>query len=436
MSTHPKDDNPDLNRRAGLARLGALWAAVAVAPLAACGSGNDSSPPNIPAPPPGSPPPPPPGGGGGSPPPPPPPPPPPSSGPPKTTVLNSTLASPWGLAFLPDGRMLVTQKGGSMVVVSADGKTVSNPLAGIPIVASSGQGGLLDVMLDPDFTTAGSNWVYFSYSEPGTGGSGTAVNRGRLDLANGQLLDVSLTPIFRQFPKVVGDGHFGSRLAFRADKTLFITLGERQQGSPAQDLTQTLGKVVRINRDGSIPSDNPDMGAGARPGIWSLGHRNPQGAAIHPTTGELWELEHGPQGGDELNIARAGQNYGWPNVSYGCEYGATNAGCEIGGGVHAPTYTEPTSRWPAPGIPTPYSSIAPSGLTFYTGDGFPEWKGNVFLGALVGTALWRVVLNGNVEASREQLFASLGERIRCVRQGPDGWLYLLTDSGKLIRVDR
>ncbi|MBC7993633.1 MAG: PQQ-dependent sugar dehydrogenase, partial [Rhizobacter sp.] len=366
----------------------------------------------------------------------PPPPPPPSSGPARATVLNSTLSSPWGLAFLPDGRMLITQKGGSMVVLSADGATKSNPLAGVPTVVSSGQGGLLDVVIDPDFTTPGSNWVYFAYSEAGTGGSGTAVTRGRLDLANGQLLDVPPTPLFRQLPKVGGDGHFGSRLAFRADKTLFITLGERQQGSPAQSLTSHLGKVVRINRDGSIPSDNPNMGAGASPGIWSYGIRNPQGAAIHPTTGELWELEHGPQGGDELNIARSGQNYGWPNVSYGCNYGATNAGCEIGGGVHAPQYPEPVSRWPAPGTPTPYSSIAPSGLAFYTGSGFPEWQGNVFLGALAGTALWRVVLNGNAEVSRERLFGSLGQRIRAVNQGPDGWLYFITDSGRLYRVDR
>jgi len=340
------------------------------------------------------------------------------------------------MAFLPDGRMLITQKGGSMVVLSADGTIKSNPLAGVPTVASGGQGGLLDVAIDPDFATPGSNWVYFSYSESGTGGSGTAVNRGRLDLANGQLLDVSLTPIFRQLPKVSGDGHFGSRLAFRSDKTLFITLGERQQGSPAQSLVSHLGKIVRINRDGSIPADNPNMGAGAYPGIWSYGIRNPQGAAIHPTTGELWEVEHGPQGGDELNIARSGQNYGWPNVSYGCNYGSNTANCEIGGGVHAPTYTEPVSRWPEPGVPTPNYSIAPSGLTFYTGSGFPEWNGNVFLGALAGTALWRVVLNGNVEVSRERLFASLGQRIRCVKQGPDGWLYFLTDSGRLYRVDR
>ncbi|MBX3618676.1 MAG: PQQ-dependent sugar dehydrogenase [Rhizobacter sp.] len=404
-------------------------------PVVSCGGGDTPPPPNLP---PGTTPVPPPPGSGTTPPPPPPPapPPPPPAGAPVATLLNSTLASPWSLAFLPDGRMLVTQKGGSMVVLSADGRTKSGPLAGVPAVASAGQGGLLDVVLDPDYATPGSNWVYFSYSEPLNGQSGTAVNRGRLDLANLQLLDVSLTPIFRQYPKVTGDGHFGSRLAFRADKTLFITLGERQQGSPAQDLTTTLGKVVRINRDGSIPADNPDMGAGARPGIWSYGHRNPQGAAIHPTTGELWELEHGPQGGDELNIARAGQNYGWPNVSYGCNYGDTTAGCQIGGGTHAPQYTEPVTWWPGPGNTTPYSSIAPSGLTFYTGSGFPEWQGNLFLGALAGTALWRVALNGNTVTAREQLFASLGERIRCVRQGPDGWLYFLTDSGKLYRVER
>jgi glucose/arabinose dehydrogenase len=339
------------------------------------------------------------------------------------------------MVFLPDGRMLITQKGGTMVILSADGSTKSNPVGGVPTVVSAGQGGLLDVALDPDFTTAGSNWIYFSYSEAGTGGSGTAVSRGRLNTATNQLTDV--TRIFQQLPKVSGNGHFGSRFAFRADKTLFITLGERQLGAPAQDLTGHLGKVVRINRDGTVPSGNgTGLPAGTRAETWSYGHRNAQGAAMHPTTGELWVLEHGPQGGDELNIARSGQNYGWPNVSYGCNYGTSTPNCEIGGGVHAPQYMEPVSRWPAPGTPTPNASIAPSGLTFYTGSGFPEWQGNVFLGALADTALWRVVLSGNTEVSRERLFASLGERIRCVRQGPDSWLYLLTDSGKLLRVDR
>jgi len=355
---------------------------------------------------------------------------------PKTTVLNDTLESPWGLAFLPDGRMLVTEKDGTMVLLSADGKTKSKPLAGVPAVVSSGQGGLLDVEIDPDFAAPGSNWVYFAYSEAGPGGASTAVSRGRLDVANNRLTDVPATPIFRQLPKVSGSHHFGARLVFRADKTLFITLGERNKKSPSQDLGSHLGKVVRIHRDGTVPQDNPKLGAGARPEIWSYGHRNVQGAALHPTTGELWALEHGPQGGDELNIARAGLNFGWPNVSYGCNYGSFLSGCELGGGVHAPRYTEPVSRWPAPGVRTPYSSIAPSGLVFYTGSGFPEWQGNVFLGSLAGTALWRVAFKGNTEVSRERLLASLGERIRSVKQGPDGWLYFVTYSGKLIRVHR
>jgi len=347
------------------------------------------------------------------------------SGPPKATTLNSTLTNPWGLAFLPDGRMLVTQKGGTIVILSADGATKSAPLGGVPAVVAAGQGGLLDVALDPDFATDPS--VYFTYAEAGTGGSGTAVARGRL--VGNALQDV--TVIFRQFPKVVGDAHFGSRLAFRSDKTLFVSLGERFLFAPAQDLTGHLGKVVRIQRDGSVPAGNPNFGVpGAQPELWSIGHRNPQGAAIHPTTGELWVTEHGPQGGDELNRVLPGNNYGWPVKSYGCNYGEPIGDlCRIGGGVHLPTSIEPVSYW----VPT---SIAPAGLVFYTGDKFPEWQGNAFFGALVGTALWRVALNGSVETSRERLFGDLNERIRCVRQGPDGWLYLLTDSGKLIRIDR
>ncbi len=342
----------------------------------------------------------------------------------RAVVLNSALKSPWGLAFLPDGRMLVTQKAGSMVIVSADGSTVSAPLSGVPAVASADQGGLLDVAIDPDFAT--DPWVYWTYAEAGTGGSGTAVARGRLSGLS--LTDVKV--IFRQFPKVVGDGHFGSRLVFRNDKTLFVTLGERQKGSPAQDPTTHLGKVIRIARDGSVPAGNPNLGATARPELWSLGHRNPQGAALHPATGDLWLVEHGPQGGDELNHVTAGANHGWPIKSYGCNYGdPVGEACRIGGGAHAPSYVEPVSFW----VPT---SIAPSGLIFYTGAGFPEWRGDAFLGALAGTALWRVVLNGSTEVSRERLFANLGERMRCVRQGPDGWIYLLTDSGKLIRIVR
>ena len=344
---------------------------------------------------------------------------------PMTVTLNSSLVAPWGLAFFPDGRMLVTQKGGSLLILSNDGKTMLASVSGLPVVAASGQGGLLDVALDPDFNT--DPWIYWTYAEPGSGSeaglAGTAVARGRL--VGNDLQNVAV--IYRQVPKVSGAGHFGSRLAFRGDKTLFVTLGERQKGSPAQDLATTLGKVIRINRDGTIPPDNPGIG-GARPEIWSYGHRNPQGAAIRPGSGELWINEHGPQGGDELNRIIAGGNYGWPLVSYGCNYGdPVGDACRIGGGIHASTYIEPVSYW----VPT---SIAPAGLLFYTGSGFPQWKGNAFMGALAGAALWRVVLNGNTEISRQRLFSELGERIRDVEQGPDGWIYLLTDSGKLIQI--
>ena len=347
------------------------------------------------------------------------------AGPARAVTLNASLSSPWGLAFLPGGRMLVTQKGGTMVVLAADGASVQATLGGLPAVVSDGQGGLMDVALDPDFAT--DPWVYWTYSEPGTGAeaglSGTSVARGRL--VGDALQDVAV--IYRQVPKVSGAGHFGSRLAFRADKTLFVTLGERQKGSPAQDLATTLGKVIRIRRDGTIPSDNPGI-TGARPEIWSYGHRNPQGAAIRPGTDELWVTEHGPQGGDEINRIVPGGNFGWPLVSYGCNYGdPVGVACRIGGGTHAPAYVEPVSFW----VPT---SIAPAGLLFYTGTRFPAWQGNAFLGALAGTALWRVELRGNAEVVRERLLGDLGERIRDVEQGPDGFLYLLTDGGKLIQL--
>jgi len=344
---------------------------------------------------------------------------------PRIVTLNDLLVRPWGLAFLPDNRMLVSEKGGRMVILSADGTIVQEIVDELPLVAALGQGGLLDIELDPDFTN--DPWVYWTYAEPGTGVeeglAGTAVARGRL--VDNTLQDVEV--IYRQVPKVSGVGHFGSRLAFRSDKTLFVTLGERQKRSPAQDLATTLGKVVRINRDGTVPTDNPAI-EGARPEIWSYGHRNPQGAAIRPGGDELWITEHGPQGGDELNQIIAGENYGWPLVSYGCNYGdPVGDACRIGGGTHSPNYIEPISYW----VPT---SIAPAGMIFYTGIGFPQWQDNVFMGALAGKALWRVELSGNTEVAREPLFSDLGERIRDVEQGPDGWIYLLTDSGKLIQI--
>ena len=342
------------------------------------------------------------------------------------STFTSGLKNPWGMAFLPDGRMLVTQKAGELVIVSADGKAVGAPLSGVPAVNSAGQGGLLDVALDPDF--AADPWVYISYSEPGSGGSGTAVARGRL--SGNALQDVSV--IFRQLPKVSGNGHYGSRLVFGRDKTLFVTLGERQKGSPAQDLASHLGKVVRINRDGSVPAGNPKLGAGARPEIWSYGHRNPQGAALHPTTGELWDVEHGPQGGDEINIARAGANYGWPLRSYGCNYGdRVSDTCRIGGGTHAPEFVEPLTYW----VPI---SIAPSGLAFVTSDRYPGWQGSLLLGALRGQALIRLELDGHKVVKEQLLLTELKERIRDVRQGPDGFVYVLTDNadGQILRLER
>jgi glucose/arabinose dehydrogenase len=284
---------------------------------------------------------------------------------------------------------------------------------------------LLDVALDPDFIT--DPWIYWTYTEPGVDAevnlSGTAVARGQL--FGGSLQNIEV--IYRQIPKVSGSGHFGARIIFRKDKTMYVTLGERQLGRPAQDLSTSLGKVIRINRDGTVPEDNPVL-AGALPEIWSYGHRNPQGAAIHPAGDELWISEHGPQGGDEINKIIAGGNYGWPVVSYGCNYGdPVGEECQIGGGRHFPNYIEPVSYW----VPI---SIAPAGILFYFGAGFPQWQGSLFLGALAGTALWRIELDGDREIKREALFSELGERIRDVEQGPDGWIYLLTDSGKLIQL--
>jgi glucose/arabinose dehydrogenase len=360
---------------------------------------------------------------------------PPPGGPPVASELAVQLASPWGMAFLPDGRMLVTQKGGSMVIVRADGSAVDATVTGVPAVNSGGQGGLLDVQLDPDFAT--DPWVYFTFSEDGTGGAGTALARGRL--VGNALQD--FTVLWQQSPKVNSGAHFGSRIAFRPDKTLYVTAGERGQDDPsnpgtqwAQNVARTTGKVVRLNRDGSVPLDNPVFTQpGALPGLYSIGHRNPQGAAVKPGTSDLWLTEHGPQGGDELNRVLPGRNYGWPLVSYGCPYGSTvGDACRVNGGTHAPAYEEPRTYW----VPV---STAPAGMTFYDGAGFPEWRGNVFVGALAGQTLWRIVLDGSDNvASKEEVaeVKALGKRIRHVRQGPDGWLYLLTDDGRIVRLAR
>ncbi|MFM1783112.1 MAG: hypothetical protein RIS14_865 [Pseudomonadota bacterium] len=344
----------------------------------------------------------------------------------QVTELNAELQSPWGMAFLPDGRLLVSQKSGSIALLSRDGRRIEQTITGLPRVASQGQGGLLDVVLDPEFAT--TPWLYWSYAEPGEGGlSGTAVARAKL--INDRLQATEI--IYRQIPKVEGAGHFGSRLVFGRDKTLFITLGDRQKFTPAQDMTQSIGKVVRIQRDGRIPVDNPKWKAtGARPEIYSLGHRNPQGAALHPDTGMLWLSEHGPQGGDEINRVQAGKNYGWPTASYGCHYGEpVGQDCRLGGGKHSPKFVEPLSIW----VPR---SIAPSGMLFYTGTEFPKWRNQVLMGTLAGTALWRVRFEGDKEIRRERLLGDLGERIRDVEQGMDGSVYLVSDSGKLLKISR
>jgi glucose/arabinose dehydrogenase len=345
---------------------------------------------------------------------------------PRTVVLNDRLKSPWGLAFLPDGRMLVTEKPGSLLLLDATGKRTLATLA-VPPVSFRNQGGLLDVAVDPDFPR--DPWIYWTYAEPGAeqGLAGTAIARGRLV---GNALE-GVEVIYRQVPKTTGAGHYGARIVFLPDKTMFVTLGERQKLDPAQDLDTTLGKVIRINRDGSVPAGNPGVSK-TRPEIWSYGHRNPQGAALRPSTdpkaADLWLNEHGPQGGDELNRVLPGRNYGWPKVSYGCPYGAPRGeACRYGGGAHEPAYEPPVSFW----VPT---SMAPSGLVFYSGRRFPQWKGDALMGALAGTAVWRVRLDGDREVARERLFGDLRERVRDIREGPDGYLYLVTDSGKLIQI--
>jgi glucose/arabinose dehydrogenase len=329
------------------------------------------------------------------------------------------LETPWGMVFLPDGRMLVTERTGRLRLVTAAG-AVSAPLTGIPETQARGQGGLLDVELDPDFAT--SRWVYLSYAEPGTGGAGTSVARGRFTETG--LTDVEV--IYRQRPKVEGAGHFGSRLVFARDGALFITQGDRQAyRERAQDLRQGLGKLVRIRPDGQIPADNPFVGrSDALAEIWSYGHRNMQGAALHPVTGALWTIEHGARGGDELNHPQPGRNYGWPVITYGRDY----SGFRIGEGTAKAGMEQPVYYWDP--------VIAPSGMLFYTGDRYPGWTGSLLIGSLTPGALVRLELQGERVVREVRYLGELRERIRDVVQGPDGYVYLLTDSrdGRVLRV--
>jgi aldose sugar dehydrogenase len=339
----------------------------------------------------------------------------------RAVTLTDDLDHPWGLAFLPDGRMLVTERPGRLRIAGQDG-TLSDPIAGVPEVDADGQGGLLDVALAPDF--AQSRLVYLSFAEPGEGGSGTSVARARLAESENRLEGPQV--IFRQEPKVGGGAHFGSRLVFARDGNLFITTGDRQHRPFVQDLSKLQGKVVRVRPDGTIPPDNPFVNrAGARPEIWSYGHRNLQGAALHPETGQLWTVEHGARGGDELNAPKAGRNYGWPVITYGVDY----SGARIGVGQRKEGMEQPVHYWDP--------SIAPSGLMFYTGDKFPRWKGNAFVGALGFQLLARLVLDGEHVRQEERLLEGYGQRIRAVVQGPDGFIYLLTDDsdGRIVRLE-
>lgn len=333
-------------------------------------------------------------------------------------IVAQGLSQPWALAFLPDGRMLVTEKSGQMRIVDAQGK-ITEPLDGVPAVANGGQGGLLDVVLDPQF--AKTQRIYFSYSEPREGGNATAVAYATLE--KNQLSNLKI--IFQQQPAMKSNKHFGSRLVFAPDGNLFITLGERGIGQQlAQNVDNDIGKVVRVDREGQVPSDNPFLKKkDARPELWSLGHRNPQGAAINPKSGKLWTNEHGPKGGDEINVPMPGRNYGWPLITYGVNYSGTKVG---DGESQRIGLEQPIHFW----VP----SIAPSGMAFYTASRFPQWQGNLFVGSLKFGQLVRLQLDGEKITHEER--HELGSRIRDVRQGPDGYLYLLTDEadGKILRL--
>jgi glucose/arabinose dehydrogenase len=338
----------------------------------------------------------------------------------RVVKIVAGLEHPWGLAFLPDGRMLVTERPGRLRIV-LDGRLEPRPVSGVPKVAARGQGGLLDVALHPRF--ADNSLVYLSYAGSGKGGIGTEVARGRL--VGNRLEEVQV--IFRMEPKSDARQHFGSRLVFDRSGYLYITLGDRGDKERAQRPDDHAGSVIRLHDDGRVPADNPFVGKpGWKPEKYTLGNRNMQGAALHPQTGELWAHEHGPQGGDEINVIRAGVNYGWPVITYGVNYGI---GTRIGEGTHKPGMAQPLHYW----VP----SIAPSGLAFYTGDKFPRWRGDLFVGALRDEMLVRLRLDGEKVVSEERMLKGVLGRIRDVRQGPDGYLYLLTDEsdGVLVRLE-
>jgi len=337
----------------------------------------------------------------------------------RLSTLSLGLVQPWSIAFLPDGRMLITERPGRLRVF-ANGKLEPTPLAGVPKVAATGQGGLLDVCLHPNF--ARNRVLYLSYSAEGAGGNATTV--ARAELGDGGLQGVAV--IFEALPRAAGGLHFGSRIVFDRAGQMYVSTGERYNRPRAQSLADPAGKIVRLNDDGSVPPDNPFVGrAGVRPEIFSFGHRNPQGLAMHPVTGRIWEVEHGPRGGDELNLLKAGANYGWPLATHGIDYN----GSIISPNKSLPGMEDPLRVW------TP--SISPCGLCFYTGTAFPGWKGSLFTGGLSAYALFRIELDGERYVDEERLIEGRLPYIRDVRQGPDGLIYLVThsDDGGLFRLD-
>ncbi len=342
----------------------------------------------------------------------------------RATVVTSALASPWGVVGLPDGRLLVTEKAGGLRIVTAAG-VVSAPITGLPAVNPAGQGGLLGVCLDPNFAT--NRLIYWSFAEARPGGNLTAIGKGRL-AADERTME-GATVIYRAEPAYAGTLHYGGRVVFDRTGNLLVSTGERSDLATrpqAQVVTSALGKVIRITPNGQPAAGNPTFSqSGARPELYSIGHRNPQGLAIHPATGDLWQSEHGPKGGDELNRVRAGANYGWPTISYGLEY----SGEPIGGGIQQREGLEqPVYYWDP--------VVSPSGMTFYTGSRLAGWQNNLFIGALSGQHLVRLVIDNNRVVSEERLLAGENQRFRDVTQGADGALYTVTDQGRLYRLDR
>lgn len=339
-----------------------------------------------------------------------------------TRIVTDQLSNPWGITSLPDGGLLITQKSGQMRIASADG-ALGDAITGLPAVNASGQGGLLGLCLDPQFES--NRMVYWVFSEPVAGGSHTSVARGRLSADANRIENAAV--IYRATPAHNGSAHYGGRILFDRTGHLLVSTGERSDmltRPQAQSLTSGLGKIVRITTEGRPAANNPFVGQGnARPEIWSLGHRNPQGLAMHPVTGDLWQSEHGPRGGDEINRVQAGGNYGWPTITYGLEY----SGQPVGAGIQQQAgLLQPAYYWDP--------VISPSGMTFYRGNSIPEWENNLFIGSLSGMHIARLVIENNRIVGEERLLVNEQQRFRDITQGRDGALYAVTDQGRLYRI--